>query len=275
MPFTFDDLQDLVRLIRQHPEWQRELWKALSSSELDEIRAILRETAELQRANERVIKRLFEAYQRSEERLTRLEQAVAELAEAQRRTEQRVQELAEAQRRTEQRLEELAEAQRRTDQRVEELAQAQQRLASELGGLKTIVGATIEEEAGSVVQQILQQKGYQPLDEPYSIAVDGEADIVFPARDPSGRTIWVLVEARVRLSRRDVIGWAQRMRSYGWQQRLAQQGVVGPYLVYVYGIRVDAAARQEVMQQGIGLMYSQGELIALADLIYSTNESAG
>ncbi|WBL36383.1 hypothetical protein O0235_02080 [Tepidiforma flava] len=86
MAFTVEDVQDLIRLLAERPEWRAQLRPLILGDEFD-----------------------------------RLPRIVEELAEAQRRTEQRVEELAEAQRRTEQRVEELAEAQRRTEQRVEEL----------------------------------------------------------------------------------------------------------------------------------------------------------
>ncbi|MDR7465596.1 MAG: hypothetical protein QN209_13040, partial [Armatimonadota bacterium] len=66
MDFGVQDLQDLIQLLEQHPEWKSLLRASLLGDEL-----------------------------------LRLPAAVEELAEAQRRTEQRVEELAEAQRRTE------------------------------------------------------------------------------------------------------------------------------------------------------------------------------
>ena len=84
MVFTINDLQDLVRLLAQHPEWQVELRRLLLADDFLALPGIVRELAEAQR--------------QSEARLTRLEATVAELAEAQKRTEQRVEELVEAQR---------------------------------------------------------------------------------------------------------------------------------------------------------------------------------
>ena len=86
------------------------------------------------------------------------------LAEAQKRTEQRVTELAEAQARTEQRVTELAEAQARTEQRLEELAVALRQLTEEhvetrrqLGGLATTVGYRLEDEAFKALPALLQR----------------------------------------------------------------------------------------------------------------------
>lgn len=135
MAFTVRDYQDLVALLKQHPEWQDELRRLLLHEDFLQLPQIVRELAEAQQRTERRIEELAEAQRRSEERLTRLEErlerleaVVAELAEAQRRTERRIEELAEAQRRSEERLTrleavvaELAEAQRRTEQHVQRL----------------------------------------------------------------------------------------------------------------------------------------------------------
>jgi chromosome segregation ATPase len=137
--FTVEDVQDLIRLLAERPEWRAQLRPLILGDEFDRLPRIVAELAEAQR--------------RTEQRLEELGRRVDELAEAQRRTEQRVEELAEAQRRTEQRVDELArrleELTARVDQltaRVDELVQAvgvmrvdinraHQRLDAELGYL--------------------------------------------------------------------------------------------------------------------------------------------
>ncbi|RLC63115.1 MAG: hypothetical protein DRI48_08800, partial [Chloroflexi bacterium] len=176
MVFTVADFREWVHVLYDHPEWREELRRLVLTDELLELPDIVRELAEAQR----------------------------ELAAAQRRTEQRVEELAAAQRRTEQQVKELAAAQRRTEQRVEELAAAQGRLGSAVGELQRAFGATIEEEAAGVVEVVLRRKGYRVLQPAYSLALDGEIDVVLPLEDPSGEQVWAVVEAKARLSRRDV-----------------------------------------------------------------------
>jgi len=104
-------------LMKAFELFREEIAETVKRSDLEGLKAVVRELAEAQRG--------------SEQRLTRLEAIVEELAEAQRRTEQRVEELAEAQRGSEQRLtrleaivEELAEAQRRTEQSLESFKKA-------------------------------------------------------------------------------------------------------------------------------------------------------
>jgi len=73
----------------------------------------------------------------------------------------------------------------------------------------------------------------------------------------------------VRLGRRAVEAWAHRMRSADFRARLREEGVEGPFLVYVYGMRVDAAARQAAEKHGIGVLSSQGEQLPPAGLMDS------
>ncbi len=183
MAFRAEDLQALVRLLREHPEWRDELRRALLPEDMAllarevaalaaEVRrlaeaqsrtdATVRALAEAQRRTDATVQALAEAQARTEERLRELaeaqkrtEERLRELAEAQKRTEeaqarteQRVEELAQAQLRTERRLEELAQAQARTEERVEQLAQAQMRTeqrVEELAQAQTRTEQRVEE----------------------------------------------------------------------------------------------------------------------------------
>ena len=150
MPFTVDDIHDLLRLLAAHPEWRAELRRQLLTEELLALPELVRGLTEAQgRAEARLerleaaVAQLAEAQRRTEERLERLEAAVAQLAEAQRRTEERLErleaavaQLAEAQRRTEERLAELAEAQRRTEEQLAGLARTVQRLIDTVGEMR-------------------------------------------------------------------------------------------------------------------------------------------
>ncbi|MCX7855412.1 MAG: YraN family protein, partial [Anaerolineae bacterium] len=190
----------------------------------------------------------------------RTDESVKALAEAQKRTEERLDRLEEAQRRTDESVKALAEAQRRTDEKVDILGQKVDRLAVEVNNLRRTVGATIEEEAEDWVFYLLEEKGYQILEEPRQVRMDGEIDVAMPAaRD--GQVVWAVVEAKTRLSRREIEDWANRMRSEGFRRRLAQYGVPGPYLVYIYGLRVDAACDPAARRFGIGLITGRGERV--------------
>ncbi|MGQ9466452.1 MAG: hypothetical protein ACUVXE_08785, partial [Anaerolineae bacterium] len=163
-------------------------------------------------------------------------------------------------RRTDEAVKALAEAQRRTDERVDVLAQKVDKLAEAVHNLQRTVGATIEEEAEDCVSVLLEQQGYQILEQPRQVRMDGEIDVAIPAvRD--GQVIWAIAEAKTRLSRREIEDWANRMRSEGFRRRLAQHGVPGPYLVYIYGLRVDMACDVAARRFGIGLITGRGERV--------------
>ena len=254
------DIPLLIRLIEENPEWRALFRRALLSDDMLELPELFRRLsahieaiAETQWQINEVIRDLAEAQRQTDESVKALAEAQRRSEEAQRRTEQRVEELAEAQRRSE-------EAQRRTDERVDVLAQKVDHLSVEVNNLRRTIGATVEEEAEDWVMVLLEQKGYQILEEPRQVRMDGEVDVAIPAaRD--GQVLWAVVEAKTRLSRREIEDWANRMRSEGFRQRLAQHGVPGPYLVYIYGLRVDAACDAAARRFGIGLVTGRGELV--------------
>jgi len=270
-----EDLTRLVQTVAELAEAQKR-----SEERLTRLEQTVAELAEAQKRSEERLTRLeqtvaelAEAQKRSEERLTRLEQAVAELAEAQKRTEQRVEELAEAQKRSEERLTrleqavaELAEAQKRTEQRVEELAEAQKRTASQLGRLAEHIGVSVEQEAADELCYLLRQKGYTLLEGPFTLPLNGEIDVVCRVVDPQGKTLTAVLEAKLRLGNRGVEDWAQQMRSSEFRQQICEAGYPGPYLVYVYGLRIQPSAYEAVKRFGIGLLTDRGEHIEPQEL---------
>ncbi|MCS7089057.1 MAG: hypothetical protein NZL91_10235, partial [Thermoflexales bacterium] len=147
-----------------------------------------------------------------------------------------------------------------TEQRLQELTK-------QVGALSNLLGATLEAEAASVIEVVLRRKGYQPLGSPFPLTFDGELDVLLPAKDVAGRVIWVVVEAKARLSKSDVRAWADRMRSAGWQKRMAARGYPGPFLAYFYALRADLGARELIQAEGLGLLGSEGEIIAPEQLI--------
>ncbi|MDW8396823.1 MAG: YraN family protein [Anaerolineae bacterium] len=153
---------------------------------------------------------------------------------------------------------------------MRELVETVRRLGIAVGELQTAFGATLEEEAGSVAAAVMRMKGYRVLQDPFSLSFDGEIDIVLPVEDSTGQRVWVVLEVKARLNQRDVVRWAQRMRSASWHRALAEKGCPGPYLAYVYGIRIDLTARQAAEAEGIGLMKGDGEVFPPRTLIEAT-----
>ncbi len=128
MAFTVNDLNDLLRILREQPEWLAEVRRVVLTDELLTLPDLVRELVEAQR---RTDERLAEFQQRIEQQMAEFQQRIErQMAEFQQRIEQQI---AEFQQRTDQRFLELAEAQRRTDER---LAEFQQRTEEQIGELK-------------------------------------------------------------------------------------------------------------------------------------------
>jgi DNA repair ATPase RecN len=267
-------VRELAEAQKRTEQRVEELAEAQKRTEqrLTRLEMVVQELAEAQKRTEQRVEELAEAQKRAEQRLTRLEMVVQELAEAQKRTEQRVEELAAAQKRTEQRVEELAGAQKRTEARVEQLAEEQKETRRQLAQLANRVGVSVEEEAADVLRVVMQRKGYRVVQSSYSLAWDGEIDVVLPLQDAQGQPVWAVVEAKVRLGRRAVEAWANRMRDPNFQAALRAEGVGGPYLVYAYGMRIDLGAREAAEQFGIGVLSSGGEEVPPA-LMSNLNET--
>lgn len=247
MPFSVQEFHDLVRLLEQHPEWRAELRRLLLTEEVLALPQVVRELAEAQR---------------------RTEQRLEELAAAQARTEARVEELAEAQRRTEERIGQLeaavarlAEAQLRTEDRLTRLEALHQETMRHLGALANLVGADIEQDARDVLVWILRQKGWRLGAEPIPIALDGEVDLAAPVETPDGRRLWVLVEVKLRLRRREVLAWVSRLRDPTFTASLAEEGVQAPWVSYAFGLRVYSDAEQAAREVGIGVLDVHGERV--------------
>ena len=149
------------------------------------------------------------------------------------------------------------------------LKQSHKGLATAIAQLQTAFGSTVEEEAESVLRWVLEGKGYRLLGDPVSLPLNGEVDVIVEVESPSGERMWAVVEAKARLGYRQVRSWGQQMQSEGWQRRLAEAGVPGPFLVYAYGIRYDPGAVQAAEEQKIGLMSLKGERVIPQGLIYT------
>ncbi len=192
MPFTVQDLDDLLAILQQHPEWRGRLLEALLGQEFFTLPQQMQKLIEAQQRTEEqiaaltsAVQTLAEAQRRTEEefaryreetnaRLTRLEQAVEALAEAQRRSEeefaryreetnarltrleQAVEALAEAQRRSEEEFaryrEETNARLTRLEQAVEALAEAQRRTEEEFARYRAYI-----EERFNRLEQVVQE----------------------------------------------------------------------------------------------------------------------
>ncbi|MDW8293641.1 MAG: hypothetical protein RML84_11185, partial [Anaerolineae bacterium] len=128
MAFTVNDFEDLIRILKQNPEWQERMRQAILTPELLDLPKVVNQLVE-------AIRELTEAQRRSDARIDELAQTVAQLVEAQRRTDETVAQLVEAQRRSDARIDELAQtvaqlvaAQQQSEARIDQLTEIVQEL---------------------------------------------------------------------------------------------------------------------------------------------------
>ncbi len=120
MAFTVEDFQDLLELLRAHPEWRRRLWELLASEELLRLPA---EVKAFREEFEAFRDQTFEAFrQETERRFQRVEEQIAALAEAQRRTEEQIRQLVEVIRQLTERVDRLEQRAARLERRTEDHA---------------------------------------------------------------------------------------------------------------------------------------------------------
>lgn len=79
MAFTVNDLQDLMRLLGERPEWRAQLRPLILGDDLDRLPRIVQELAEAQQRTEARVLELAEAQRRTEVGLTSLGQKIDEL----------------------------------------------------------------------------------------------------------------------------------------------------------------------------------------------------
>ena len=268
---TEEEVRALAEAQRRTEERVGELAEAQRRTEerVARLEATVQELVEIVRRHEErlaaVEERLAAVEERlasAEERLARLEDTVAKLAEAQRRTEQRLEELAEAQRRTEQELKALAEAHYRLEEIVTQLIRRVDQMSLQLGQLSNRLGLDLEVDAEEVLLSLLEERGIQPLREPFAIEVDGEMDVVVPVELPTGERPWIIVEVKGRLRRKELGEFLQRLQRPWFQERLQKEGIQKPYLPYAFGLRVYADVDRMAMEAGVGILTFRGERVA-------------
>ncbi|MHB2022668.1 MAG: hypothetical protein ACYCO3_04955 [Mycobacteriales bacterium] len=187
---------------------------------------------------------------------------VQRLAAAQARTDASVQRLTEAQARTDASVQRLTEAQARTEAAVQRLTDAQartdatlDRLQTALGRLSEVVGGTVEADAVALLEWLAGERGWVIRESPAPIEVDGEIDVVATLADGK-RTFRILAEAKTRLRVADVTRFAAALPTLA-----AAVGVHGPYLAYVYGLRVYPGVDAAASKAGLGVLDSRGERV--------------
>lgn len=205
-------------------------------------------------------RRVWEALRHLTERVDGLAQQVDALARQVNGLTQRVDALA-------QRVDALAQQVDGLAQQVQALAEAQKQTQREVGRLANIVGATVEEEAGDVAWGVFRHQGWELLEGPWAIELDGDIDVVLQVRREDRPTLYVLVEAKLRLHERDVRRWSEKLGDPAFRERLRAEGIGGPAVPYVYGVRVYKGVAEAGAELGIGVLGPEGELVAPRTLL--------
>ncbi len=244
--------QQAVRMDQMAEEQQRH------SREIAEIRAILAEVLEVQNRHSQeiadiraILAEVLEVQNRHSQEIADIRAILAEVLEVQRQHSQMFVEVLEVQRRHSEMFVEVMEVQRQHSHAIEELR-------TQIGNLTEALGLNLEEQAEDILLFVMEQKGWRLVRGPYSLALNGQIDLVATYENAEGQPFTVLVEVKMRLSRKAVDAWAHRVRSEGFQKRLRQRGFLPPYYPYVFGFRVDVAADEAARRSGIGLITSRG-----------------
>ena len=233
----------------------------VTKAELNELTAVVRDLAEIQR--------------RTDEKLGSLAESQRDLAEAQRRTDEKIGTLAEAQRRTDEKIGTLAEVQRRTDEKMGSLAEAQRDLfeaqrqtewavkdlAKQVGGLSASLGGSLEDFACDLVPELLEKHWAMVVESaaPEDVTVgDGprEFDIVVRGRI-DGRPLAVVCEAKATVSVKEV------KRFLTLVGRLRDARPADDIRPLFFGYKADRTARELIVASGAAMVFTRGVMIPL------------
>jgi hypothetical protein len=267
MPFELRDFQDLIRLLREHPDWREELRALLLTQELLTLPVLVRELAETvaHLANRmdqltQTVAHLAEEQQRLAEGLRQLTEEQQRLTEGQRQLTEGLQQLTGEQHRLTDGLRQLTEEQQRLTEGQRQLTGGQQRLEVQMGEVR---GWTLEQRyrnnAAAYFGRFLRQ--VQPVhvgrlaDALRERLEEGElaevllADLILTGRlpPPTGPSaVWVVLEVSTTVDRRDVER-AQRRAALLRQAHYPAIAVAG-------GTEATAGARQAASEAGVALL---------------------
>jgi hypothetical protein len=267
MPFELPDFQDLIRFLRDHPDWREELRALILTQELLTLPALVRELTETvahlaDRMDQlaETVTHLAESQQRLTDRMDQLTETVTHLAEGQQRLTEgqeqltaRVDQLTEGQQR-------LTEGQQRLTEGQQRLTEGQQRLEVQMGEVR---GWTLEQryrthapayfgrllrqvqavDIGRLAEVLRERLAEQELAEVLL------ADLILSGRlptPPGPPEIWVVLEVSATVDRGDVER-AQRRAALLRQARYPAVAVAG-------GPGATAGARQVAGEVGVALL---------------------
>jgi len=253
MAFTVSDLEDLIQLLEQRPELKQMLRAVLLTEELLNLPQLVAQLVQIQRQQAQELEAIRAEF-RSEIGALRSE---LEATRDELRNEFRSELEA-----TRNELRSEIEATRnelRNEFRTQ-LEATRAEFRSEFARFTTKLGLEIEEEASEVLLWVMEQKGWRQVEGPYTLSMNGEIDVVAVFENEQGQRITVLMEVKLRLNRRTVEAWANRVRSEGFRRRLHRHGLTPPYWIYLFGFRIDRTAAKRAEQRQVGVMTTRGEM---------------
>jgi TolA-binding protein len=253
MPFELRDFQDLIRLLRDHPEWREELRALLLTQELLTLPALVRGLAE-------TVAQLTVWLDQLTETVARLAEGQERLSEGQQRLSETVAQLTVRLDQLTVRLDQLTETVARLAEGQERLSEGQQRFEVQMGEMR---GWFLEQHyrthAAAYFGRFLRQvqvahigRLADALKERLEEGEVGEvllADLILTGRlsQPAGPlAIWVVLEVSATVDRRDVER-AQRRAGLLRQARYPAVGIAA-------GTEATAGARRAASEVGVALL---------------------
>ena len=220
VPITIDDLPELLRLLREHPEWRDALRATLLTEELLQLPAL----------TERRFAELASAIERLTERQERTEAALAELAARQAETEATVARLAERMDQLTEQVSVLAERVGRLDTDVAELKQFHLEATYRVNGPAIFGGPEFRRprvlsptELDALLTEAVEAGTISWADRKAIM----QADLVVRGRTPEAEPLYLVVEVSWGVGTTDIaraIERANLLRKAGFPARPAVAG---------------------------------------------------
>jgi cell division protein FtsB len=253
MPFELRNFQDLVRLLREHPDWREELRALLLTQELLTLPGFVRELAAGQERLTETVAQLTVRLDQLAARMDQLTETVAQLTVRLDQLTARMDQLTARMDQLTETVAQLAEEQRR-------LTGGQQRFEVQMAEMR---GWFLEERYrthapayfGRFLRQVQPVHMGRLADALRERLAEGElaevllADLILTGRLPTPAgplAIWIVVEVSTTVDRRDVER-AQRRAGLLRQARYPAVAVAG-------GREATAGARQEASETGVALL---------------------
>jgi cell division protein FtsB len=260
MPFELRDFQDLVRLLREHPDWREELRALLLTQELLTLPGFVRELAAGQ---ERLIETVAQLTVRLDQLTARMDQLTARMDQLTARMDQLTARMDQLTARMDQlaaRMDQLTETVAQLAEEQRRLTGGQQRFEVQMAEMR---GWFLEERYrthapayfGRLLRQVQPVHMGRLADALKERLAEGElaevllADLILTGRLPTPAgplAIWIVVEVSTTVDRRDVER-AQRRAGLLRQARYPAVAVAG-------GREATAGARQAASETGVALL---------------------